>query len=51
MEAPKYIPNDALDAVERQEYQLVLRLALPAAMDGTLTLKQQSRFFTSADWA
>jgi|SRR5579862_481810 len=34
MEAPKYIPNDALDAVERQEYQLVLRLALPAAMDG-----------------
>ena len=34
MEAPKYIPNDALDAFERQDYELVLKLALPAAMDG-----------------
>ena len=34
MEAPKYIPSDALDAFERQDYELVLKLALPAAMDG-----------------
>jgi len=34
MEGPKYIPNDALNALERQDYELVLKLALPAAMDG-----------------
>jgi TPR repeat protein len=34
MEPPKYIPSAALDAFERQDYELVLKLALPAAMDG-----------------
>jgi TPR repeat protein len=34
MESPKYVPSDALDAFERQDYELVLKLALPAAMDG-----------------
>ena len=34
MEPPKYIPSVALDAFERQDYELVLKLALPAAMDG-----------------
>lgn len=34
MESPKYIPSEALDAFERQDYELVLKLTLPAAMDG-----------------
>jgi len=34
MEPPKYIPSVALDAFERQDYELVLKFALPAAMDG-----------------
>jgi TPR repeat protein len=34
MELPKYIPGVALDAFERQDYELVLKLALPTAMDG-----------------
>jgi TPR repeat protein len=34
MESPKYNPSDALDAFERQDYELVLKLVLPAAMDG-----------------
>jgi TPR repeat protein len=34
MEPPKYTPSVALDAFERQDYELVLKLALPAAMDG-----------------
>jgi TPR repeat protein len=34
MEPPKYIPSAALDAFEQQDYELVLKLALPAAMDG-----------------
>jgi TPR repeat protein len=34
MEPPKYIPSAALDAFQRQDYELVLKLALPAAMDG-----------------
>jgi hypothetical protein len=27
MESAKYIPSDALDAFERQDYELVLKLA------------------------
>ena len=34
MESPKYNPSDALDAFECQDYELVLKLVLPAAMDG-----------------
>jgi len=34
MEPPKYIPSVALDAFERQDYELVLKLALPAADAG-----------------
>jgi TPR repeat protein len=34
MKSKKYIPGDALDAFERQDYGLVLKLALPAAIDG-----------------
>jgi len=34
MESSKYFPSEALDAFERQDYKLVLKLALPAAMDG-----------------
>jgi hypothetical protein len=34
MKSPKYTPSDALDAFERQDYELVSKLALPAAMDG-----------------
>jgi TPR repeat protein len=34
MESPKYKPSDALDAFEHQDYELVLKLALPAATDG-----------------
>jgi len=33
MDPPKYIPSVALDAFERQDYELVLKLALPAATD------------------
>lgn len=33
MESPKYIPSHALDAFERQGYELVLKLALPAATE------------------
>ena len=31
---PSYIPSDALEAFERQDYERVLKLALPAAIDG-----------------
>ena len=34
MESPKYIAAHALDAFEREDYQFVLRLAMPAAKDG-----------------
>jgi uncharacterized protein len=34
MEPPKYIPGVALDAFERQDYQMVLKLALTVALDG-----------------
>jgi TPR repeat protein len=34
MESSKYNPGDALHAYERHDYELVLKLALPAAMDG-----------------
>ena len=34
MEPPRYISSVALDAFERQDYELVLKLALPAAMNG-----------------
>jgi len=51
MESPKYSPSDALDAFERQDYELVLKLALAPQWMETLTLKQQSLCFTSADWA
>lgn len=34
MKLPKYSPSAALDAFERRDYGLVLKLALPAAMDG-----------------
>ena len=34
MESPKYNPSNALDAFEHQDYELVLKLALPAATDG-----------------
>jgi hypothetical protein len=33
MESPKYILSDALDAFERQDYELVLKLALPGATE------------------
>jgi hypothetical protein len=31
MESPKYTPSDALDVFERQDYEFVLKLVLPAA--------------------
>jgi TPR repeat protein len=34
MESPKYVPTDVLDAFERRDYELVLKLTLPAAIDG-----------------
>ena len=55
MEPPKYIPSVALDAFERQEYELVLTLVLPAAMDGnsdaqtTVALLYQCGFGVNRD--
>jgi len=34
MELPNYSPDDVLDAFERKEYDVVLRLAMPHASDG-----------------
>jgi TPR repeat protein len=34
MEPPKYIPGVAVDAFERQDYQMLWKLALPVALDG-----------------
>ena len=34
MELPQYIPKDALEAFEREDYELVLRLAMPHAIEG-----------------
>jgi len=34
MESPQYIPKDALEAFEREDYELVLRLAMPHAIEG-----------------
>jgi len=34
MESPQYIPRDALEAFESADYGLVLKLAMPCAIEG-----------------
>jgi TPR repeat protein len=34
MKSPQYIPKDALEAFEREDYELVLTLAMPLAIEG-----------------
>jgi hypothetical protein len=34
MNSPQYIPRDALEAFERADYELVLKLAMPSAIQG-----------------